>query len=105
MLAVEGSLLQRVVGGLIGALFVAGLLSLLIYARRDPNRFKKLIASFLMNEVPHLHTARPCIRVLSAALGSHSAGARHHIDLQRDLGVCAPWIHDGYGAALTLYAI
>ena len=37
-------------GGLIGVLFAAGLASLLVYARRNLDRFKKLITSFLLNE-------------------------------------------------------
>ena len=49
--AVESHVVQLVFGGLAGALFAAGLLSLLVYAKRDPQRFKKLIGSFLMNEI------------------------------------------------------
>ena len=50
MIAVEDNVLQLVTGGVIGALFVVGLLSLVAYARRDLERFKKLIVSFLLNE-------------------------------------------------------
>ena len=49
--AVESNMVQLVVGGLVGALFAAGLLSLIVYAHRDPERFKKLIGSFLLNEI------------------------------------------------------
>ena len=50
VIAVEDNVLQLVAGGVIGALFVVGLLSLVAYARRDLERFKKLIVSFLLNE-------------------------------------------------------
>ena len=49
--AVESNVVQLVAGGLIGALFAAGLLSLIVYAHRDPERFKTLIVSFLLNEI------------------------------------------------------
>ena len=53
---IESNVVQLIVGGLVGALFAAGLLSLFQYARQDPERFKKLIASFLMNEVNVLNS-------------------------------------------------
>ena len=59
MMAVEDSAHQLIVGGLIGALFAGGLLSLFVYARRDAERFKKLIVSFVLNEA-HLHAQTVC---------------------------------------------
>ena len=56
-IADEDNMLQLAAGGVIGALLVIGLLSLVVYARRDPDRFKKLIVSFLLNEEQHL----PCV--------------------------------------------
>ena len=50
-MTVEANVLHRVMGGLIGALFVAGLLSLFAYARHDRERFKKLVMSFITHEV------------------------------------------------------
>ena len=50
MKLVEENVLQLIIGALIGALFAAGLLSLFAYARRDLERFKSLISSFLLNE-------------------------------------------------------
>lgn len=50
-MSTQSNVVQLIVGGLVGALFAAGLLSLFQYARQDPERFKKLIVSFLMNEV------------------------------------------------------
>ena len=59
MMAVEDSAHQLIVGGLVGALFSGGLLSLFVYARRDAERFKKLIVSFVLNEA-HLHAQTVC---------------------------------------------
>ena len=48
----EGSsLLQKLAGGIIGLLLVAAVLGVLNYFRQDPQRFRKMIMSFVLNEV------------------------------------------------------
>ena len=47
----RSSLLQKIAGGTIGLLLVVAMVGVLDYFRRDPKRFRKLIMSFILNEV------------------------------------------------------
>ena len=45
------SLLQKIAGGAIGFLLVVAVIGVLNYFRQDPQRFRKMIMSFMLNEV------------------------------------------------------
>ena len=51
---------QIAAGAATAVLMVVGISSLFYYVRKDPRRFKKLIASFIMNEVEWLECSMEC---------------------------------------------
>ena len=44
-------MIKWAVGGLIGVLAAVGMGTMIVYARKDPDKFRDMAASFLLNEI------------------------------------------------------
>ena len=59
----DANAIRVVVGGLVGVFAALAMGTLFIYARKDPQKFKKYASSFLFNEVQKRNACVPVLEV------------------------------------------